>query len=1620
MRLDEMSDSQLRDYLSKPVKPAKSQKQLDDMSDDELRSYLSDDTQKAKPLPAWKQKKLAPEAPQKSWLDQGLDWAKQVTSEQKNLQKTGKKVDVPLKGVGILPGVDVEMNLPEAATKATAWAKGLGNVADIPFALSDAAYRSFLGGNTPLGQRPEVRALANPGGLVHDALTMAMRGLDKATKPVQQQAPAFSQAYQTGVELMAPFPNVSVAKAGVGGAKFAKAAEKGGKAAIADAAASMGLISGGQDAATQWRENKKIDPLQAALATGLGVAGGGALGGAAVLAPKAAKGARNLFNEMGQKIGQVKPMKAKPGVTAPAAPAPLPPPGSMPDAQYKQVLQRYSANAEPEAKAAIDQILGNLSPDLPEPSWTQIDEVLKRQGDYHEPGLFGKAELESRKIDPWTEGTDIADFDAMSYDDLGAYEPRNQRELDALIAEIERRPAPVDYANMTQDEFVATRAQAEQAGVPTFADDAYGTNYGKAQFENEHLSRINDATTMQTGKKFRAGDPSDVNSEIPVEQRWNPSELTTDDLLQRYDRYNQRIKAGQYDGADPRGFGMSKQGLIERRKAVKAELAKRGVALRRPKTAAQESGRVAGTEPPPPTDIIEPSQAEVDEIVRRNAPQELGQFRYNLDERGTRGYERNEQFTDIDEFPDLPDSVRQSLIAVAEAGAKKKWHEDAWQAFQSAYARKFGDGTGLVNHSGVASGVVPGEVNIGYEANKLRDQLMFDLADGAEIKAAPGIRTLGDAGYGQGKGFHQGEIVQVPDDIEAATVELLARKATFDDAAKAYKGVKGEHEANIYAMQNAYQTAFPTPPGLPPKQLQVNVNVEHPMGPGYGRVNQGVETYQARMEKTLSEGSRAQLTEFDQALKLKTTGGMDEQQWLGFLKQAADELDGNGQFSPQKILEQRAIEAARKAGFDITRAPYKTNYKLNAQAAQASKLKAQGKALAREREKLIQRGGVALGMMMDAAMMSQQEANAADGTQTKKDPNYMPWMTLAAVLATGAGTKGARALVRSGFFQRAGAIWKDTVDLVGHLDNQLANIPAANGLPQPQSQRLTESIWRHMADGQQASWGVKFDNPEQAAEALMQFRRGDVTIQQAMAGAKGTAFEHLSQPQRDAIVAQQVIRQSLARDVRAYSDRVKEAVANGSIQNAGMTAEALKALRHLEEVMAGKSAADGVGGELMSGAMGNLMDAFFFWNPEHHGTNLTDQWIAGGSRVGVRNIAEANGLLFNDKELAQLMRESNLTGGMRAERTELRAASGKIAPPSTMKRLLNTDLPSDVFNADRVALGSLLEYARLNKTALQQVGITSPAEFAKQVLRPNSKLDPTLAMAARVHMTERLSRTLGVDPFRVNANSLQRSAAAPLLIFASQPARMSRLMLSYLAEGNGKAIGTVLGMTALLGGRAAIPAELKQFWEWSEPQSYFAASHLFDEFDLHRRITGESNADKLGWAMNPLSLAVPQMAYDEIGNLVEKIGQLSKYKDWSDPEAGKALVTVASKFTSLVGGGALSAAGRMVRQGAAVDADNTTGSKNVYLSEPSILNMGHGMPKKEEMNLQEHGMSGVDLLKDLLVPGKPVPVDRLIQTRIEEKKREEAAGRGFFPIPQTLIPQVNRTQKDILREMRRQ
>lgn len=455
------------------------------------------------------------------------------------------------------------------------------------------------------------------------------------------------------------------------------------------------------------------------------------------------------------------------------------------------------------------------------------------------------------------------------------------------------------------------------------------------------------------------------------------------------------------------------------------------------------------------------------------------------------------------------------------------------------------------------------------------------------------------------------------------------------------------------------------------------------------------------------------------------------------------------------------------------------------------------------------------------------------------------------------------------------ALWNDTMDNVNYTDRLLnkagADKAAKEGIEFVEKS-LTRDVWDRLGQALRATWGVKM-SPEVRETALSALKEGHVTMQEALAGTldptfKATpealeaiaVFEKLTIPQRNAVTMYRIVQKDVMRLVNErhaeLSDWIKE---NPNAANMGAARQARTSLEFMMRSLGKRSESANDFDSFISKLVSNWMDFNFFWNLDHHATNLTDMFIAGSGRVGLRNIWRANKLLLGNAELKRAFQNSNLTGGYRADQAEITQVAGK------KKRFWSEhDLESDLVNADRVFLGHALQYFQKFEDDIRATGFKGNDEdFAAAVVKDDGRLEPEIVMDVWSKSAETLSRTLGVDIYRVNTNILGMAPVARSLgIFVRQPARLSRLAMNYMAEGNFKALYTTLGVTMALGGAAAIPGDLKLLGEFTSPDSYFKMAALADELDLFYKATGEKLTPKITWSILWLTLAAGNPASD--------------------------------------------------------------------------------------------------------------------------------------------------------------
>lgn len=458
--------------------------------------------------------------------------------------------------------------------------------------------------------------------------------------------------------------------------------------------------------------------------------------------------------------------------------------------------------------------------------------------------------------------------------------------------------------------------------------------------------------------------------------------------------------------------------------------------------------------------------------------------------------------------------------------------------------------------------------------------------------------------------------------------------------------------------------------------------------------------------------------------------------------------------------------------------------------------------------------------------------------------------------------------------------WKNTLDHVDYLER--------TGVLQP---GLKNTILNHTAQTLKASWGISFDEDAKAL-GMYYLKEGLVTPTEIVSGSSKRSgalqtkehldalahFNGMDSAQKNALAAYKIAQDSLKRhindQIKLVDDwKAKNLPAGSPARKVAAVDESLGALRYMAETLGPRGKAYNAADRLAAKIRANFMDSAFFWNPAFHATNFTDSFIAGGSMTGPLNILRAWKLMASDKEIRGLYKDANLIGGYKAERVQ----DGVILKESQGFSLFpKADLQSDMVNANRVSLSSLLQYQQRNKAALMQAGWNgSDVDFAKALLKGDQSLPPELAADAWVHMTGTLSEALGVDTFRLNSDILSRSEFGRQAgIFFKQPARLSRLAVKYLADGDFRSFYTMVGYAAVFGGAAAaIPSEGEMAGQVLNPESYFKAADAADKLDLYEKASGKKLGPKLKWgflwALQAGNNPVLQQPQEALGGMLD-------------------------------------------------------------------------------------------------------------------------------------------------------
>lgn len=964
-----------------------------------------------------------------------------------------------------------------------------------------------------------------------------------------------------------------------------------------------------------------------------------------------------------------------------------------------------------------------------------------------------------------------------------------------------------------------------------------------------------------------------------------------------------------------------------------------------------------------PFDAITDEEMKAAGITPETAPISGVRQRLDIaeDGRAMRGHNQGVLGAHIESFSEdiLPVEGKAFIEMHAKNKIAKEAAEHVLEALSKGIYERFGDGVTPLKVGKLKINPPKAERRLTLEGQAAKDKARAEYADFvAELKGAKLRAVAGNSPAQYVK------VPEIPGNLDDAAALLARAKQEADVASKTYDGLKGEVGAVVEAAHAKLTAADPA------GHFAASVPVELADG---RTISVKVEHVNQRMEKEFAWEA------YEKALKKEP--GLQPEEFFAHWEQARAKATG---LKPRPISEVILASVENLKKYKQALAAIDAQHGYNKQVP-GSVVRA-SKAL------------LPISTGISAAIEGGGGAMAADGSeQDSKAPNMPVTTALATLAAAGFSAKAIQrigpARIKAFLSSRLGFlanIYRDTVDHLGVLDA---------ALKMPEDQGIAREVWAHSAGVVQAGFGVKFPSQAAKAHALQLLRDKKISLQDALAGAAGTTFEALSPEARKAVVESYLHMRTLAGKLQQYQQRVDAAVQAGKLDK-NTYKESIRALAYAVQALSPNRDSGTWYGDAFSHTAGNAMSAIFDYNVEQYVLNLSDQFIAGAGKVGLGRIAKANVLLMGDAEIRQLFTNSNVLGNFKAEQVEqtIRAADKVLNP-----RVPELQMSSDRVNADRVLLGSFLQFFDENK---ERLGVASGADFVKKLLK--NELPPDVTMEAWVQAMDNGSRTLGVDPLRLNTDAFTRFKHAPVLsVFVRQPARMARLAANYVANDEWGKLGTMIAMTAILGGSAAVPQEVREAWGRVNPGSYFALSRALDELNLARRLTGYDASTKLGYGFFAPLFATVTPAIETIKTAPEKIEKFMQElktlekagnQDWvqlfSNPSLKAERHKLVQSLASVVTTGAMLIKAKIfgvpvmpaVRVAKAAEASDQ-GSIPVWMFEPGA---SKPFAQKREVPVENTRYGNATPFLDLIAPGSPVEARDTYMSELEKARRKKA------------------------------
>lgn len=497
----------------------------------------------------------------------------------------------------------------------------------------------------------------------------------------------------------------------------------------------------------------------------------------------------------------------------------------------------------------------------------------------------------------------------------------------------------------------------------------------------------------------------------------------------------------------------------------------------------------------------------------------------------------------------------------------------------------------------------------------------------------------------------------------------------------------------------------------------------------------------------------------------------------------------------------------------------------------------------------------ALALAPAALLAHGSDAQAADGHPGSKHNLAAEEAFIASVVGlTALATPQGRKLISHSLALSA-SFFRDSLDHIQILDNMLAPIyKAKNQTPN----KLLSQILAHSGDSLHKNFGVEFPSQNDKALGAQLLSNGSVKLNQILdpnsptgipAEPTGTVFDTFNLQQRQALAAYDVNRRLLLGKVSAKIQEVKDLVNGGKLKDTATLQEIVRVMQHMEGALGkGVSQPGSILDRVIRSGLANTMSYLFGkWNLGHHLLNCVDHLIIGPSYVGPFNLLKAQARLASPRA-NKLFENHNMVGGFSAERSAAKAGIAAVNPKGTGHKS-DFQWESDAFNGRIMSDAGAMHFFNMNRNICKPFA-NDDIDFANKLFEGEiHKASPELGMQAMSHITLINSRSLGIDPYRLNASLIGRSAAGPYIsAFTNQLSRQAMAFKRNLQSGNISGMLAMMGYTALLGGHAAIPKDLGAIWQNVNPDSYFAACVTLDKANLLANVTGTEISNKLDYS----------------------------------------------------------------------------------------------------------------------------------------------------------------------------